>query len=325
MYKSGFFVYIFAAMVKQKILFLTVFLSLHFSAKCQLKQVYNELKHIDFQLPSDSIKGWKHNGRVTVNINQSNYSQWQGEGNNAVELDVLLNHRFNYQTHKMLWDNYIIANFGLNKLNGQGIRKTQDRIEYNTIVGIKLPQNWSVSYFLNVQTQTTNSFDYSHDIQKNHRINGFLAPLYAATGPGIMWKKNNRLNFNIAPITYKLTYINGNIYRYDSKTKDFVNDNNIEILGIEPGKKFKYQLGFYSAALYAFKLTQNIKVENSLSLYSNYLDDFSNIDFDYTMRMDLGINDYLSTQIILQTRYDDDAYKGLQVRESVGVGLKFKF
>ncbi|MGI9526071.1 MAG: DUF3078 domain-containing protein [Weeksellaceae bacterium] len=289
----------------------------------QLRHVYNELKRIDFN-PKDTITGWKGGGKLRLNANQSMYSNWRGGANNSVEVNALMNYQFNYQSKVILWDNYILADFGVNKLKRQKIRKTQDRLEYNSIIGVKLPGEWSASYFLNLQTQLTNSYDYENDLQKEHRINGFLAPLYATTGPGVMWRKSNNLHFNMAPFTYKLTYINGRIHRYNKASQTFSNDEQTDILGITAGKKFNYQLGFYSSALYRFNLSKNIKVENRLSLYSNYLDDFSNIDFDYTMRMNLRINDLISTQVTFQARYDDDAYAGLQAREALGVGVEFK-
>lgn len=306
--------------------FLFVFISfiiVPIQVNAQLKAVYDELKRVDFNIQDDS-KGWKNNGGASLNINQSIYDKWNGTNNNSIELSIGLNKKLKYQTSKMIWDNYFIADFGLNKLSGQEIRKTQDRLELNSLIGMTLPNHWSASYFLNMQTQLTNSYDYDKDPEKENRINGFLAPLYIATGPGIMWQKNDKLNFNIAPLTCKMTYINGNIYRYDKGTSSFKSNKEISILGVPAGDDIIYQLGFYSSALYEFKLAKNIKVENRLSLYSNYLDNPTNIDVDYTMRMHLGINDLLSTQIIFQARYDDDSYSGIQGRESIGVGLKFK-
>ncbi|MXV37076.1 DUF3078 domain-containing protein [Flavobacteriaceae bacterium Ap0902] len=306
-----------------KVLLILLMTLLPFPINAQLKQVYHELKRINFLLP-DSTQGWKRSGKLNLNFNQALYDSWQGGADNSIELGILLNEKFEYQSDKMIWDNYIIADYGLNKLKKQAIRKTYDKLEYNSLVGIKLPKNWSASYFLNLQTQLTNSYNYDKDLNKENRINGFLAPLYITTGPGVMWKKHDKFYFNLAPITYKMTYVNGRIHRYDSDSLTFKSNDQITILGIEPGHTSKYQLGFYASAFYEFNITPNIRVENRVSLYSDYLEDFSNIDFDYTMRMLLKINDLLKTQITIETRYDDDAYKTIQLRESLGVGITLK-
>ena len=70
---------------------------------------------------------------------------------------------------------------------------------------------------------------------------------------------------------------------------------------------------------------KNVSIENILNLYSNYLDKPQNIDIDYTMNLDLTINELLSTDLTVQVVYDDNAYQGFQVREIFGLGFNLKF
>lgn len=66
---------------------------------------------------------------------------------------------------------------------------------------------------------------------------------------------------------------------------------------------------------------ENITMENILSLYSNYLENPKNVDLDYTMNLVFKINKYLSTNLSVQTIYDDDAFSGFQIREVFGLGI----
>jgi hypothetical protein len=50
---------------------------------------------------------------------------------------------------------------------------------------------------------------------------------------------------------------------------------------------------------------KNITLENRLSLYSDYINKFGNIDIDYDLTLELVVNEY-ETNIGLHIIYDDD-------------------
>ena len=63
-------------------------------------------------------------------------------------------------------------------------------------------------------------------------------------------------------------------------------------------------------------------LEQRLGLYSDYLDKAENVDLDYQIAAELKVNEYISTNLILQLVYDDNAIQRLQVREVFGVGVR---
>ena len=64
--------------------------------------------------------------------------------------------------------------------------------------------------------------------------------------------------------------------------------------------------------------------DRDLKLFSNYLEDASNVDLDYLAQIDVDVNPLLSTQLIFQLIYDDNAISRLQVREVFGIGVQLK-
>ena len=95
--------------------------------------------------------------------------------------------------------------------------------------------------------------------------------------------------------------------------------------GVEEGKSTRFELGFNASFYAKANLMENVSMENTLNLYSNYLEDPQNMDLDYTMNIVMTINKYLSTNLIFQTIYDDNAYEGFQVREVLGLGINYAF
>ncbi|UGU18237.1 DUF3078 domain-containing protein [Sinomicrobium kalidii] len=270
-------------------------------------------------------EGWVRGGTVTFLLNQSAFSNWIAGGQNNIAGNLSLNYDFNYTKGDWTWDNKIIASYGLTKIKDENTRKTDDRLEFNSLLGKKATGYWSYSFFVNFRTQFTDGYDYTNDEEEEFATSGFFKPAYLTFGPGMLWKKSNNLKFNLAPVTSKMTILTGEVFTYDKASATFVSSDDVETFGVDPGDSFRYELGFYAAGYYKFNIMQNVSAENILSLYSNYLEDPQNVDLDYTLNLVMKINDYLSTNLTFQTIYDDNAYKGFQIREVFGLGVNFAF
>lgn len=284
----------------------------------------------------DSLDGWRTSGKISLLINQAAFSNWQAGGDNSFAGSLKVNYNFNYT--KGIWslDNKFLAGFGLTKTDDDGIRKSDDRIELNSILSKTTNKiNWSFSFFMNLKTQFTDGYDYEDDFidqnpeedNENYPTSGLFKPAYWSFGPGFFWKKSDDLYVNIAPLTSKLTFLTSEIFTYNDDDPDNVSydsSNDVETFGVDPGDSLLFELGLNIRGGYKFQIAKNVSMENLLSLYSNYLKDPKNIDFDYTMEIEMKINDWLSTDFIFQTIYDDNAYEGFQVREVFGLGFNLK-
>jgi len=262
--------------------------------------------------------GWKTKGNLIFLFNQSNFNNWQAGGENNISGNLGINYDFNYKKDKITWDNKVIASYGLIQTkNADFEKKTDDRFEYNSVFGKKASGYWYYSFFMNFRTQFTKGYVYSKDANgKEIRTENtnMLSPGYLTFGPGMLWKKSDNFKFNIAPLTSKITFVD----------KDFTLPNKA-YFGVEEGKSYRYELGFYASGYYKFEIMQNVTMENTLNLYSNYLEKPQNVDLDYTMNMVMKINRYLSTNLVFQTIYDDNAFPGFQTRQIFGLGVNYGF
>ena len=277
----------------------------------------------------ESKDGWKKSGKITLLINQSAFSNWQAGGDNNFAGNLNLNYDLNYLSGDWSLDNKILASYGLTNSKDDGIRKTDDRLELNSILGKKLKESWSASFFMNFKTQFTDGYDYEDDfIDQNPTLSnedfptsGFFKPAYWSFGPGLLWKKNDNLYFNISPFTAKFTFITSEIYTYNEDTQLYDSSNDIVTFGVDPGDSFLVEFGFNARAYYKFDIMNNISIENILNLFSNYIDKPQNIDLDYTLNLVMKINDVFTTNLTFQTIYDDNAFNGFQIREVFGLGV----
>lgn len=298
----------------------------------QLGDVKEQLDKTDVATNDTIPDGWTRGGTISVLFNQSSFSNWVAGGVNNIAGNANVNYDANLKRGDWTWDNRLMLAYGLTKNENQDYRKTDDRIELNSLVGRKAFGNWSYSFFANFRTQFTDGYDYDNDPTTDYATSGFFKPAYLTFGPGMLWKKNDNLKFNLAPLTSKFTFLSGEIYKlngdYDEAvegSQKWLSSDDVEVFGVDPGKSSRYELGFYAAGYYKVQLIENVTMENILALYSNYLEDPQNVDIDYTMNLAMQINKYLTTMLTLQTVYDDNAFPGLQVREVFGVGVTANF
>ncbi|GAA6770484.1 hypothetical protein AAGS39_12280 [Flavobacterium sp. CGRL2] len=206
-------------------------------------------------------------------------------------------------------------------------KKTDDRLEFNSIVGKRAFGEWYYSFFLNFRTQFTTGYIYGQDANgKEIRTEQtkFMSPGYLTTGPGIYWSKDENLKINFAPLTSKFTFVDN---AYTSGIDRFTGLPYVDgdYFGVDEGKTMRYELGFYASLYYKLAIMTNVTAENTLNLYSNYLEHPQNVDINYSLNIIMKINKFLSANLAFQAIYDDNAFEGLQTREVFGLGVNFGF
>jgi len=265
---------------------------------------------IKAQTATDSTSNWTKKGVFTFLANQSSFDNWLAGGQNNFAGNANINYDFNYKNGDWNWDNKIIAAYGLTKIKGQDTQKTDDRIEFNSLLGKKASGNWFYSAFFNFKTQMDAGFDPA---TQSVKISHFFSPAFFQLGPGMLWKKSDNLKVNIAPATSRLIIVHGHFTELGPS------------FGVKQGKTSRYELGAAINGYYKFQVMENVSVENILNLYSNYLEEAQNVDIDYQLNVVMKINKYLSTNFAFQTIYDDNAFRGFQTRQVIGVGANVTF
>lgn len=266
---------------------------------------------------TSKVIGWQNSGKTTFLINQTAFSNWTSGGENSIAATLSVDYNLNYYKNGLSWDTKMIGSFGVNKnSDSKFFKKIDDRVEINSVMGKKFIDKFSFSSFFNFKTQFAKGFKYSNNDQgdevRTERTRVF-SPAYIQLGVGIYWKQSNSLWVNFAPVTGRLILA----------SKKFTNDleNDEEYFGIPRGQNSRFELGASISAFYKFELIENVMLEQRVNLYSDYLNKADNIDVDYTLSAFMKINDYLSTTLIIQCLYDDNAIKKIQLREVFGLAF----
>jgi hypothetical protein len=275
-----------------------------------LPLLLSSLTSIGQESEKDTIseQQWKIHGRFDFIFNQSSFSNWSSGGENTVAGNININYDFNYKKKNINWDSRILAAYGSSHVSEKGYRKTDDRFEFNSILGIKINNYWFLSFIGNFKAQFTKGYDYKKEPEV--LVSNFLSPAYLTFGPGLLWKKSDDLNFNIALATARYT---------------FVDDLFSGQYGVKEGRNTAFSLGFNLSGYYKFMLMTNIEMENILTVYSDYLADVGNIDIDYQINIRFKVNKHIKMHMTFHTIIDDNASSRIQFRQLFGLGLNYSF
>ncbi|HYQ55961.1 MAG TPA: DUF3078 domain-containing protein [Draconibacterium sp.] len=262
---------------------------------------------------------WTTSGNTTLNFSQVAFSNWAAGGKSSMSGVVMVNLAANYKKDKINWDNTFDFRYGFLKEEDIDLRKSDDKIDISSKLGIEAVEHWFYSGMVNFKSQFAPGYNYP---DTDNAISKFLAPGYLNMALGMDYK-TEKLSVLMAPVSGKFTFV----------TDDELSDAGA--FGVDPGNKIRAELGATIKAQLVTDIMKNVTLDTKVDFFSNYLEDPQNIDVDWTLKIIMKVNDYLSANLITQMIYDDDILilnpdsgsevPRLQFMESFGVGLTFKF
>lgn len=264
--------------------------------------------------------GWSSGGDISLLFSQAAFNnEWQGGGTSNYTGDFHIDYSINYKKDRLLWDNSLLGEYGLTKVKGDEFtRKTNDKLEISSIVGYTVAEDsrWSYSFLLDFRTQFGKGFEYDDDAQTRTESSRFLSPGYLKFGPGMLYKNGEIFKVNISPATARLVFA-------DKKFTTIPGYEDGAYYGMDEGESMRFEFGASVDASSKIALMENVDLKQKISLFSDYLDKPQNVSMDYTLRLDMKINKFLTTNFTFQAIYDDKAVSAFQIREVLGVGFNY--
>ncbi len=288
----------------------------------------------------DSVNYWSSINKVNMLFTQNSFVNWSAGGNNSIAgiLKIKLNR--NFKNNHTTWFNELKANYGLNKEANRELRKTEDLFELNSTFGYRknVKSNWYNSAKFNFKTQYTNGYKYPNTDKPISRL---FAPAYMFLGVGSEYSdKANNFKLYLSPLTNKTTFVFDKRLTAEGSFGVRAATYNVEGVLIEEGERVKMEFGMLATGEWKTEIMTNIQMANKLAIYSDYLNNYGNVDFDWELNFDLTINKYVTANIGSHILYDDDVKHKedidndgkldilgpkIQLKQLLGVGFQYNF
>lgn len=265
---------------------------------------------------------WTVSGQASVNFSQVSFSNWVAGGKNSMSGVGIFNINATYNKDRVNWENSLKTGYGLLKEEGDNLVKTEDKLELNSKYGVQCRRNENIFHtvFANFNTQFAPGYNYPNTDDK---ISGWFAPAYLTVAAGVDYQPSDRFSLLVTPLSGKFTFVTD---------EELSNEG---AFGVEPGETARAELGAIVKSELNTPVVQNVDLNTSLTLFSNYLNNPQNIDVNWDVLLNMKINDYLSANLMTSLIYDHDVLvpiddegntgRRIQLKQLFGVGLSYKF
>ncbi len=295
----------------------------------------------------DSVSGtqevmmfWTKENAVGVNFNEVAFINWNAGGNNSISALFHGNFERTYTKDLLNWKNVASFRYGLNAQEGRELRKSEDQLSFTSTAGYlrDSTSNFRYSAKFSFNTQFANGYRYPNT---DRPISKFMAPGYSFLGIGTEYTHPKEdLTIYLSPLTMKSTFVldrkmaNEGMYGVNPAIRDEA--GNI----LRDGERVRMELGILLTSGYSATIFENVKLENQLTLYTDYLNKFGNIDVDWQLNVDMKVNNFIQASVGTHIRYDDDVKvkedidgdgkleelgPKVQFKQMLGVGVVYEF
>jgi len=261
---------------------------------------------------------WETKNEFTLDISEVAFVNWNAGGTNSISGLYGMNIVRTYRNDGFRWENQFRFRYGINQQEGQELRKTDDDLELLSSFGYEISKNskWFYSGRFSFKTQIARGFDYPNT---DFSISEFMAPGYIFLGAGAKYvEPDEKFQLYLSPITQKSTFVlnqrlaNNGAFGVTAAVRD--ENGNI----IREGKTSRNEFGILVTNEFEQKLFESTTLISRASLYTDYLNNFGNIDVDWELIFNFKINSFMRATLGAHIRYDDD----IKVREEGPDGIE---
>lgn len=283
---------------------------------------------------------WDISNKLGFDLSEIAFVNWNAGGNNAITTLLRAEFKRKYKYRNVQWANDLVLRYGINVQEGQKIRKSDDAIQLNSTFGARHDafSQWYLSAKGNFSTQFSNGYKYP---DRENPISRFMAPGYFFLGVGAEYSPEGKdFTLYLSPLTQKTTFV------LDERLADAgsfgVRPAVYDATGqkIRDGQKVFTEVGILITNSFQTKVYENMFLSNKLSLYTDYLNSFGNIDVNWILDLELKVNQYVKATLGTHIIYDNDIKFSsilletgetvpvgprIQLKQLLGVGLTYDF
>jgi len=191
--------------------------------------------------------------------------------------------------------------------DGARFRKNQDQLlaitKYNTLAFRKY---WFWAIQADYRSQFAPGYIYAGDSTVGRAVSDINSPGYVQLALGLDYKPVDYFSITFAPVAGKITLVNRQYLADDGAygVQKARRDTSGNI--VERGHKVRYEFGGRVIVRFKKDILKNVNLDSYLDLFSNYLENFGNVDVVFNNLLNIRINRYFTVTLNSQMLYDDD-------------------
>ncbi|MFC6998208.1 DUF3078 domain-containing protein [Rufibacter roseus] len=258
---------------------------------------------------------WRRSFSAGVNLNQASFSDnWKAGGVNSVAVNAFLNSRADYKWERVSWDNSMQLQYGIVKNEGEGMRKSIDRIFLDSKYGYGFSTDWNTFVSANFLSQFAPGYEYDvDDVGTDRLISNFFSPAFLTFALGAEYKPNPNFSLRLSPFAPRFTFL------LDEDVA--VNER----YGVPEGDKVRTEwLAAMIQADYQKTVMTNVDLKVHYNAFINYKElSFKRVDHRVNLVLAAKVNKYINVNLMGNLIYDYDQDSNIQYSQSLGLGVLY--
>lgn len=260
-------------------------------------------------VPISVDTSWKHSIIISANITQISFTDWAQGGDNALAYALFLEGKSTYAVEVIEWMNSYKFGYGQARLGSQGIRKTDDRIDLESVLTYKI--GTFINPFASVSLKTQFAEGVMYDAAGLAvPVSNFFDPAYIMQTVGIGYQPTPEIKTRLG-IALRETIANTFAGTYSD---DLETTSEVEKSRIEGGVESVTEVGW--------TMMENVIFNAKLEIFApiKHLDRMT-VRSDNTLSA--KVNKYLSMNLNVYLINDPQIQARTQIKQTLALGFSY--
>lgn len=241
---------------------------------------------------------WNHNLVAGLTATQVSFSDWAGGGENTLAYTTVIDGKSVLDLEMTNWSNTYKLAYGQTRLGSKPLRKTDDKLEFESVLTYKLGSVINPYASLTLKTQFDVGYKYDDAANSKTVLSRFWAPAYLTQSVGVGYAPRPEIKTRLGAALREV------------RTKTGYIENNRTEGGIE------------SVTDAQFSFEENLLFTSKLELFAP----FNNIDV-VVMRSDntlaAKVSSVVSVTLNVQLINDANVSARTQIKETIALGITY--
>lgn len=249
---------------------------------------------------------WKHQLIAAVNLSQVSYSHWQAGGSNSLAYLASINGQSVHDVPQTNWTTGYKLVYGQAKLGDQGIRKTDDEINLESVLTYKLGVHINPYGALSFITQFAPGYQFTDTSQT--QVSDFLDPAYIKQSVGVGFKFSDYFQQRLGVALREIVTNHFNFFSDDPETPEV--------------EHTKIEGGFEAVSELALPIEDNVLLTSKVALFSP-IKHMGRISVHGEGALIGKISKYFSAQLTAQLINEPDISPYTQLKQGLSLGIVY--
>jgi hypothetical protein len=252
---------------------------------------------------------WKHSIIVSANITQISFTDWAQGGDNALAYALFLDGKSTYAVGVIDWMNSYKFGYGQARLGSQGIRKTDDRIDLESVLTYKI--GTYINPFASVSLKTQFAEGATYDAAGNAMpVSNFFDPAYITQTVGVGYQPIPEIKTRLGA-ALRETIANTFAVKYSD---DLETSSEIE--------KSRMEGGVESVTEVVWTIMENVIFNAKLEIFAP-LKQFDRMTVRSDNTLSAKVNKYISMNLNVYLMNDPQVSARTQVKQTLALGFSY--